>query len=212
MKHAIALFTIIFLYKCAQAQHFTIEAMVGNRNYYYAHSLNQPFEGNKRFSFSHTSSLHSLYVEKQKNELMSQTYISYTLTRHFRLATGTFYASKPGISASLALQSSFQIQYLRALIVPRIDLKHGGSYELMALLDYDVPMTENLLLHIRTQVMGNYTQNIHNRSFQNVRIGLKRKHCTFGLALNVDERGAEKQQQCNWGVFFRYDLSKKKIV
>lgn len=207
MKHTIVLFTIIFICKCAQAQHFTAEVMAGDRNYYYAHSLNQPFESNKRFSFSHVSSLHSLYVEKQKNELMSQTYLSYGLTKHFRLAAGTFYASKPGISASLALQSSFQVQYLRALIVPRIDLKHGGSYELMALVDYDVPITEKFLLHIRTQVMGNYTQSIHNRSYQNVRIGLKRSHSAFGIALNVDERGAEKQKQCNWGFFFRHEFN-----
>ncbi len=207
MKTTLAFLSVIFSLQYAQAQRFNTELMAGNLNYYYAHSLSLPFKDNKRFSLSHASSLHSLYEEKQKNELMSQTYLSYGLSKHFSLAVGTFYASKPGISASLALQSSFQVQYLRALIVPRIDLKQGGSYELMMLLDYDVPISEKFMLHLRTQLMSNYTESIHNRSYQNVRIGLKLGQAAFGLALNADERGAEKQQQFNWGVFFRHDFS-----
>lgn len=207
MKITIMLLTIILASKFAQAQRFNAEVMAGDLNYYYAHSLSVPFKGHKRFSLSHASSLHSLYDEKEKNELMSQTYLSYGLSKNFKVAGGTFYASKPGTSASLALQSSFQIQYLRAHIVPRIDLKQGGSYEVMMLLDYDVPISEKLMLHIRTQLMSNYTQSIHNRSYQNLRVGLKLGQAAFGLALNVDERGAEKQQQFNWGVFFRHDFN-----
>jgi hypothetical protein len=207
MKYIFVLLTAIFLGKSVQAQRFNAEVMAGDRNYYYAHSFSQSFLVYKRFGFSHASSLHSLYEEKQKNELMSQTYLSYGLSKHFRIAAGTFYASKPEISASLALQSSFQVQYLRVLIVPRLDLKQGGSYELMTLLDYDIPVSEKFILHIRAQVMGNYTQGIHNRSYQNARIGLKKKHIVFGLALNIDKRGAEKQGDYNWGIFLRHDFS-----
>lgn len=207
MKFSFALLSIILAGKFVQAQRFNAEVMAGDLNYYYAHSLSLPFKNYKRLGLSHASSLHSFYDQKQKNELMSQTYLSYGLSKNFKIAAGTFYASKPGISASLALQSSFQLQYLHALIVPRIDLKQGGSYEVMMLVDYDMPISEKLILHIRTQLMSNYTQSVHNRSYQNLRIGLKLKQSAFGLALNADERGAEKQQQFNWGVFFRHDFS-----
>jgi hypothetical protein len=90
-------------------------------------------------------------------------------------------------------------------MVPRIDLKKNGSYEIMTLLQYNPPITKTISLHSRAQLMSNYGEH-HNRSYQNFRLGLEHARTAAGFALNIDERGKEIQTQHNWGVFIRYIL------
>lgn len=188
----------------ALGQVIAVEGMLGNRNYYYQHNFTVPIAANSRFAVFHTSSLHALYDEEEKNEVMSQTYITYSLQKFLRLAVGTFYASKPGISPSASLQVVVSRNNFRAWLVPRVDLKEGGSFEGMTLLEFIPPLRQDISLYIRTQLMTNYGPRYHNRSYQNFRAGIRYKTITSGLALNVDERGREKQTQHNVGFFLQY--------
>ncbi len=187
-----------------RAQSISVEAMAGTKNYFYQHSFVLPLPASK-LSLFHASSMHLLYDETTKNEVMTQSYLTFRVASFMRLALGTFYASKPGISPSLAAQFHISSRHLKALLVPRIDLKKKGSAEAMALVEYMPSITEHTSFYLRVQLMSNYGSQIHNRSYQNIRVGLKKQKTTGGLALNVDERGPEKQTQHNWGVFLRYD-------
>ncbi len=187
-----------------KAQFFTTEVMTGNKSYYYQHSFGLTFP-QSRFGFFNTSSLHLLHDEKTKNELMSQQYITYPLGSHVKLALGTFYATKPGISPALALQFKYNLRHTNLLFAPRVDLKKNGAIEAMAMVEYLPPINYRLTFYSRAQLMSNYGPNHHNRSYQNFRIGLKMQKAIFGLALNIDERGREIQTLRNWGLFFRYD-------
>lgn len=207
MKQLLTLLCLFICFQYLHAQNLSSEMMAGNKNIYYQHSAAKQFNGSTLIGFFHASSFHSLYEETSKNELMSQSYLTLRVSRNLRLAGGTFYASKPGISASLTLQSSFQYRFLKALLVPRIDLKQNGSYELMTLFDYNPPLNHQINIALRLQMMTNHGNYFHNRSYQNLRAGLKIKNTTFGLALNIDERGAERQRQQNFGLFLRYDFS-----
>ena len=205
MKKSILL--IVFLLTIAKgpyAQSFSAEVMTGNQNYWYQHAVGVSL-ANSPFEIFHASSMHWMYEEREKNEIMSQSYITYPLTSSIRLAAGTFYASKPGISPSLAIQFRFAHRHLRGVIVPRADVKNNGSIEAMTSVEYLPPINEQLTFYARAQLMSNYGPYNHNRSYQNFRVGVRTQKTTFGFALNVDERGAEKQTMHNWGVFLRYN-------
>jgi len=189
-----------FMFTAAQGQSVLVEAMAGNKNYFYQHTLLLPLN-HSQFSIFHTSSMYWVYQERQKNEAMTQSYITYPLAPFARLALGTFYASQPGISASLAAQFQFGKRHFRALLVPRADLKKNGSVEGMALFEYMPPINERTSFYSRVQFMSNFGPDAHNRSYQNFRLGASGRRTTAGLALNIDERGPEKQTQHNWGVF-----------
>jgi len=155
-----------------RAQYITAEAMTGDKNYWYQHTFFARL-ADSRFGIYHVSSLHLLYNEKDKNEVMSQSYITYQLAPPIKVAVGTFYATNPGISPSLAMQLRVTHRHLRAMLVPRVDLKSGGSIEAMTLLEYLPPINEVITFYSRLQMMSNYGPRHHNRSYENMRIGLK---------------------------------------
>ncbi len=188
------------------AQPVNIEVMLGKENFFYQHTLAKSL-GSSRFGFFHTSSLHAFYTSDNLNEAMSQSYVTYRLTDYTRLAVGTFYAIKPGISVAAALQCAYAYRNFRASLVPRIDIERGGSVEMMMLLEYCPAITERITLYSRAQFMTNYGPNHHNRSYQNFRTGLRVKKTVAGVALNIDERGSEITTLHNLGVFLRYELN-----
>lgn len=183
-----------------------LEAMLGSNTYWYQHGISKNLTSTSRFGFAHSSSLHFVYADENLNELMSQSYLTYELTKGIKVAAGTFYASAPGISPALAVQFRIQQNHFRALLVPRIDLRENGAYELMTSLEYTPPVSRRINFYSRVQLMSNYGPVAHNRSYQYVRLGLLIGDAAVGMALNVDERGKEKQTGHNWGLFLRYAL------
>lgn len=106
------------------AQPTTIETMVGKQNYFYQHTISKSL-GSSRFGFMHTSSLHAFYEGDDRNELMSQSYVTYSVMRFLKLGLGTFYASKPGISPAISLQfryahRDFQAFWFHVLILKKM--------------------------------------------------------------------------------------------
>ncbi len=206
MTRLVVVILWLVAFASVKAQPATIEVMVGEENYFYQHALSKSISSS-RFGFFHTSSLHAFYNSDDLNEVMSQSYMTYELTEFAKLAMGTFYASKPGISVAAALQFGYAHRNFRASLVPRIDLKRGGSVEMMMLLEYSPTITERIKFYSRAQFMTNYGPDNHNRSYQNFRAGLRVKNTVVGVALNIDERGSEINTLHNLGVFLRYELN-----
>lgn len=203
MKRQVTLSMMLLLCTTvAWCQSLSAEFMAGDKNYWHQYSGSVRF-GQSKFGLFFTSSQHLLYEESAKNEVMSQLYATYPLNSFLTIAAGTFYATKPGISPSLSAQFRFKNNNLRGIIAPRVDVKNRGSVEIMSSVEYTPPITPLIGFYSRLQLMSNYGPYHHNRSYQNIRMGLQVKHATFGFALNVDERGAEKATMHNWGGFVR---------
>lgn len=188
------------------AQDIPVEVMVGNRNYYYQHSFHRIVHAPMRIGFFHTASLYHYFDKDQKAESMMQAYLTYSASPSVKVAVGTFYASGPGFKPALALQIARRYKNSFLLVVPRMDLTNAPSFEVMALVEYTPRLNEKLLAYTRFQIMSNALPGTHNRSYQNARAGVQYKKAQFGLALNVDEYGAERDTYFNLGVFLRYDL------
>ena len=188
------------------AQTVNFEGMVGDKNYFYQHAIGVKLNGTGKLMFTHSASLHAMYDDKEKNELMSQSYLTYPLNKWLRIAAGTFYATKPGINPALALNFRYVAKDFILLFNPRIDAKSKGSFEGMLFSEYMPRINNHLLLYTRFQLMSNYTGSKHNRSYQNFRIGLTKDNLSFGLALNIDQRGGEMQTQHNLGFFAKHQF------
>lgn len=209
MKRVAAFGNLILLLLLAaevSSQNIILENLAGDKNYYYQHSLSKTFSKDHRWGFFNASSFHAFYDTDALNELMSQSYITYALTQQINLAGGAFYATKPGIAPTVAVQFKFSNRYYKAAIVPRIDLRNNGSVEVMTFLEYAVPVSEGINFYARAQFMSNYGPRHHNRSYQYFRLGLKHKGTVMGMAVNVDERGPEKETLHNWGAFLRIEI------
>ena len=198
--------TLIVASICSFGQSIPVEGLVGTKNYWYQHSVSRKFSPSGRIGFSHVSSMYNYYEANVADEIMSQSYITYEITKGIGVAAGTFYATGPGFSPSLALQLSRMSKDVFLMFVPRVDVRKDGSYEGMVLIEYRPALTRGLHLYSRFQAMSNFSGDTHNRSYQSFRAGVQVKKMQFGVALSVDEYGAEKETRRNLGFFVRTEL------
>jgi hypothetical protein len=205
MIRVLAFFIGLALASSLYAQSTILEGMLGNENYFYQHTLSGRISSS-RFGFFHVSSLHAFYKSDDLNELMSQSFITYPLTGFAKLAVGTFYASKPGISPTAAVQFGYTNNDFSASVVPRIDIQKNGSVEIMMLFEYHPNINDRIQFYSLAKFMTNYGPYHHNRSYQNFRTGLQVKQTVVGMALNIDERGSDLMTLYNWGLFLRYEF------
>jgi hypothetical protein len=189
----------------AFSQPVPVEVMAGSKYYWYQHSVARQFSPQSKVGFFHVSSLHMFYEKHQVDEIMSQSYLTYSVSHGIALAAGSFYATGAGFSPSLALQLVKKTDDLLILLVPRVDLKRNRSYEAMAMMEYRPMFTEKIGFYSRIQLMSNFAAH-HNRSYQNFRIGISIRNIQAGFALNLDEYGKETKTLHNFGLFVRTEL------
>ena len=206
MKLYFTLLLLLVAGAAAHAQQLPIELMAGRENLWYQHVLAKKFSSDSRFGFFNVSTLHVYHDRQRTDEIMSQSYVTWGLSRSFYLQAGAFYASGPGFSPSVGVQFVKQLDDFFILLVPRIDIKKKGSYDAMALVRYQPRLSDQLSLYSHIQLMSNYSGNNHNRSYQNFWLGLGYKSFQFGMALNLDEYGAEYITYYNPGLFIRTAL------
>jgi len=188
------------------AQPTTVEVLVGKKNYWYQHVFAKNFR-NSKVGFFHVSSLYAFYDKNRKEEIMSQSYLTYPIVPGIKLAFGSFYANAPGFSPSLALQFYKKVNDLSILLVPRADIASASpAMETMFLMEFRPRLSETVALYARVQAMTSLVNSRHARSYQSFRVGLDIKQFQFGLALSVDEYGSEATTNHNAGVYLRTEL------
>jgi hypothetical protein len=196
---------LICLMPSANSQIIPLELMAGQRNGYQQFSVTKA-SGLDKVQFFNTSSLLYLYDAGSKSELMSQSYLTYSLTRSLKPGIGSFYASVPGLKPSVNLQIFKEWRQFKMLFVPRIDLRANPSIDLMSMLEYRVIIAQKWMIVSRIQTMFSYTGTTHNRSYQYLRFGVQSRNTQFGIALNLDAYGIDYNHFNNYGFFFKINL------
>jgi hypothetical protein len=198
MKRAIYL---ILFASSIKAQQLRVEAMPGNKNYWYQHVITTEFDSS-RLGFLNTSSL-QYFIRESNTELMTQSYLTYKLHSHIKLGLGSFYASQPGFKPSFNLQYAATRKNWSLFLIPRVDVWRKASYDLFLLYEYKPAISKDLKFYLRVQAMSNYRRLIHNRSYQLLRVGLQRKNIQFGIAANYDAYGEDMKYRAHYGLFIR---------
>lgn len=211
MKQTI-LFTLTSLcFTAATAQPFTAEALAGNDYLFYQHYLAKKFTAQSRFGVMHIANIITRYEQDPKrggkpNELMNQAYLTTKITQRLTLLTGMFYNNVTGIRAAIGMQYALPFKNGLWVLVPRADLQHHGSAEMMSMLEFQPLLAKKVKLYTRLQVMTNYGPWQHNRSYQRIRLGVTIKHTQLGLGLNIDEYGKAPETRFNTGIFVRKEI------
>lgn len=183
-----------------------VELVYSDKDYRYQHFFFKELKPASRFGFFHTSSMYTFHDEERATEMMSQSYVTYKINPSLTVLAGTFYASIPGFTPSASLQYKYAQKNLFVLVVPRVDLRNNPSYELMSLTEYKPSISKGLYLYSRLQLLSNFQHTTHNRSYQNVRIGVGSEKTQGGFALNYDQYGSEVHKVLSMGVFLRHEL------
>ena len=202
-----ALFILLLITLTGYTQTIPVELVYSDKDYKYQHFFFKELKAASRFGFFHTSSMYIFHDEERATEMMSQSYVTYTINPSLTALAGTFYASIPGFTPSGSVQYKYASNNLFVLVVPRVDLRNNPSYELMSLAEYRPLISKRLHLYSRLQMLSNFKRTAHNRSYQHVRIGVGSKKTQGGFALNYDQYGSEVHKVLSMGIFLRHELS-----
>ncbi len=195
----------------AKAQPIIIEGLAGNDHLFYQHLIAKKFSSKSVFGIMHIVNVSSRYETDVKkggrpNEIMNQAYITTRLSKSLTLLTGMFYSNATGIRGSAGVQYALPFKNGLWVTVPRVDLEHRGSVELMSMFEYQPMIAKTIKLYTRIQAMSNYGPFQHNRSYQRFRLGVTIKGTQFGVGMNLDEYGRQSKVNMNTGIFIRKEI------
>lgn len=191
-------------------QPMQMEVMGGNNYLFYQHNLSKQFAGSS-FGVKHIASMVGWYNSKEEiggkpHEFMNQVYLSVKLNSYFTLMGGTFFTAVTGMRGSSAVQFAVKRPNLLVIVTPRADIIEKGAFDVFSLIEYTPYLTDSISLYIRFQSMFNFGPENHNRSYQQLRVGLLKKKTQVGLALNLDQYGERMDLYYNFGFFIRRDI------
>lgn len=183
-----------------------IEISVGHSSYYYQHSFAARFNKEKPLGFFHISSIFIPYDKNRGNEIMSQSYLSYTLNEVWSTGVGSIFTLLNRV------RPSFFFQYLRkgkttsVMVYPRVDLWKDPNFELMGFIEYKSAENQDLKLYARVQYMTTWNMQEHVRSYQYLRLGVGLIEMQLGAAANFDQYGNTGIDYSSIGFFIRKEF------
>jgi len=188
------------------AQPVAVELMVGRNLYWYQHTLARKIGNSEKAGFFHVSSMHAFFGDNRNSEIMSQSYFTYVIMPGVTGTLGTHYSSGPGWAPSIAIQLYKRSGDFTLMLVPRADILKRHTFDAMTLIEFTPRLFGELRLYTRMQAMSNFSENQHNRSYQNFRIGINVRKVQVGAAINIDEYGSETKTHHNTGFFLKTAL------
>ncbi|MGS2763684.1 hypothetical protein [Sinomicrobium sp. M5D2P9] len=183
-----------------------VEISVGHSGYYYQHSFAAKFNPEKPVGFFHTSSVLIPYDKNRGNEIMSQSYVSYTLSEHWTSGIGSIFTPLDRVRPSVFFQYFQKKRTTSVLVFPRIDIWSEPNFEMMGFIEYRQAGRQNIKIYARLQYMTTWNLREHVRSYQYGRVGIDMEEIQFGLAANFDQYGSFATSYNSIGIFVRKEF------
>lgn len=208
MKKSIYLLLLLITYQTAESQTIPVEVMPGHQYLNYQHLVHRKMSEQSRFGWTHITNMVRRYQTNQlkggrANEIMNQVYVTMGLNKRFTIMSGFFYTPATNMKVSFATQFMHQRKDIFLILTPRFDVGENYSYEFFGLLEYSPILSKTIRWYSRFQFMTNHGSQGHNRSYQQIRLGLNKQSTQFGIGLTIDQYGPKTEITNNIGLFIR---------
>ncbi|WP_290792139.1 hypothetical protein [Flavihumibacter sp. UBA7668] len=180
-----------------------IEISAGHSGYYYQHAFKGQFYTEKSLGFFHTSSVLIPYDKKRGNEIMSQSYLTYALSKYWTSGIGSIFTPLSRVRPSVFFQYFKSGKTTSVLFYPRMDIWSDPNVELMGFIEYLGVANRPVNLYARFQYMTTWNRKGHSRSYQYTRLGVDTADLQFGLSVQFDQYGPMATHYNNVGLFLR---------
>ncbi len=215
------LFVHIIILRCSiisiftqEINHFTvpppssspipIEVMLTGRSVSTQIMLNKKFTGNSKLGFlGVVNSLNTYQNNKDQNEFMTLSMVSYNLINELSINTGVWMHNKIGLRPTVAVHYTKANENFVLADILRIDMIKDHTIENVLILEYFPKISKNWSLYNRLQTLYSYNtkQQTHERSYINARMGVSFKNFRFGAGANLDYYGSLPIHRLSIGVF-----------
>jgi hypothetical protein len=94
------------------------------------------------------------------------------------------------------------------VFAPTIYLTESKEIETFALLENKTPLSQKVKLYTRIQGLFNQNtvENVHERSYLYLRLGVNLRNLSYGIGANFDRYAPIKISKTNYGVFLKAEL------
>lgn len=181
-----------------------VEVMLTDKSVSAQIILNKKLPGKSKLGFlGVVNSLNTYQNNKDQNEFMTLSMVSYNLFNELSINGGLWMHNVIGLRPTIALNYTRTGKNFVLADILRIDITKDHTIENVLILEYFPKISENWSLYNRLQTLYSYNnkQQAHERSYINVRTGVSYKHLRFGAGANFDYYGPIPIQQLSIGVF-----------
>ncbi|MDN5215845.1 hypothetical protein QQ020_27450 [Fulvivirgaceae bacterium BMA12] len=178
-----------------------VEVFAGHRALYYQHVMNKYVFKNK-FNFFNVSSFDAEYKSNANNVFLISSLFSYNIGKGFSVGLGGE-IQRPGAAAIVGAQYAYKSARWLIAVVSSVNITGETEYSQFTLLEYRQPVSENLKVYFRMQMLVSTDFHRYNRGYQQFRLGSQLKDVQFGLAANFDQFDASAIKTTNYGIFLR---------
>lgn len=186
-----------------------VEFLMGHERVFFQMVVKKKFTPESRFGFLSVSTFSASYSNKADDlDLAIPVLLNYNIYRDFGIVAGTTINNKVGISPLAGIQHSFANSKWVAVSIASFFLNSSKNLELFGIYEYKPQLNSNINLYTRLQYMyiHGFAQNLHARSFMQLRAGLKITSLNFGIGANLDQYGASKVFKPNYGLFLGWSF------
>ncbi|MDP5121320.1 MAG: hypothetical protein NWQ46_06990, partial [Spirosomaceae bacterium] len=168
------------------------ELFVGHDALFVQNVVKRSFTEESRFSlFNLATYNHRFQTNNEENDMDVVSQFNYELFKGFGLMAGAEMNSAVGFSPIVGVEHSFASRKWLAVTIFSYFTNDKNDASLFGLYEFKPSLNNNVALYSRAQFMLNrsLSTGAHNRSFIQIRLGLKQKQLRYGLAANLDRYG-----------------------
>lgn len=147
--------------------------------------------------------------DKMGNSVVIPFQVNYNIGKKgFAIAAGGQANSVVGFSTTTGLAHNFANRKVLAISVLNYFINESQDLTFFGLYEYKPPINETWSLYSRLQMVYNHSlrENVHNRSFLYLRVGLEKGPFGFGLGANWEQFGSERILKDNFGIYTRWEF------
>jgi len=186
-----------------------VELMLGNDRISFQMVVKKQFKPDSKFGFFGLATYNASYTNDQSdNDLVIPIQISYSFWKGFGIMTGATMNSKSGFSPIVGPQYNFANKKILAITVLSFNPNADKNIQLFGLYEFKPPLNDKWSIYSKLQFVYNYSINedSHQRSYLQLRAGMRFNTLAFGLGTNLDQYGPYRIKKENYGIFLKWEF------
>ncbi len=207
MKRNTSLFTLFYLsvstLVIGQELSFAPDVVFGNRSLTYKHLIK--YSVNPKLSVDNLTLFDTEYGNDLNNLYFIRNTISYALTKNIRANTAIG-IKNPGAFGTMSLSFTTQSHQFSFTYSAGSTYQDGFSFEQSIVASYLPSFGNNNQGYINLLATGTSNASGYARGLQQLKIGIRKKQFTTGLAINLDQFNNARKTLTNTGIFLKYNF------
>ena len=207
MKRNTSLFTLLYLsvstWVIGQELNFAPDVVFGNRSLTYKHLIK--YSVNPKLSVDNLTLFDTEYGNDLNNLYFIRNTISYALTKNIRANTAIG-IKNPGAFGTMSLSFTTQSHQFSFTYSAGSTYQDGFSFEQSIVASYLPSFGNNNQGYINLLATGTINASGYARGLQQLKIGIRKKQFTTGLAINLDQFNNARKTLTNTGIFLKYNF------